>query len=158
MAAVEIAGPGFLNITVEADAQGEVAADIVAAGRAYGHTDTLAASGSTSSSSPPTRPARCTSATPAGPRSATRSRRVLEAAGAEVTREFYINDRGNQMDLFGASIEAAALGQPVPEDGYHGGYIADLAAAVVAENPGHPRPARRASARWRSARPGTPCS
>ena len=62
--------------------------------------------------------------------------RVLEAAGADVAREFYINDRGTQMDLFGASIEATALGQPVPEDGYHGGYIADLAARVVAENPG----------------------
>ena len=54
--------------------------------------------------------------------------RVLEAAGAEVTREFYINDRGNQMNLFGASLEAAARGQPIPEDGYHGDYIAELAA------------------------------
>ena len=108
IAAVEVAGPGFLNITVEAGAQGQVAADIVAAGAAYGHTDSPGrASGSTSSSSRPTRPARCTSATPAGRSSATRSRRVLEAAGAEVTREFYINDRGNQMDLFGASLEAA---------------------------------------------------
>ena len=61
--------------------------------------------------------------------------RVVEAAGAEVTREFYINDRGNQMDKFGASIEAAALGKPVPEDGYHGDYIADIAAQIVAENP-----------------------
>ena len=48
-----------------------------------------------------------------------------------MTREFYINDRGNQMNLFGASIEAAALGKPSPRDGYHGGYIADLAARVV---------------------------
>jgi arginyl-tRNA synthetase len=62
--------------------------------------------------------------------------RVLEAAGAEVTREFYINDRGSQMDKFGASIEAAALGRPVPDDGYHGDYIADLAEQVVADNPG----------------------
>jgi arginyl-tRNA synthetase len=61
--------------------------------------------------------------------------RVLTAAGAEVTREFYINDRGNQMDLFGASVEAAALGNPIPEDGYQGAYIADLAAEVVASNP-----------------------
>ena len=61
--------------------------------------------------------------------------RVLEAAGAEVTREFYINDRGAQMDQFGAVAEAAALGQPVPEDGYHGAYVADLAQQIVAEHP-----------------------
>jgi arginyl-tRNA synthetase len=62
--------------------------------------------------------------------------RVLTAAGAKVIREFYINDRGNQMDLFGKSVEAAALGQPIPEDGYQGAYISDLADAVVRENPG----------------------
>ncbi len=61
--------------------------------------------------------------------------RVLEAAGAEVAREFYINDRGRQMDLFGASVEATALGEPVPEDGYQGGYIADLAREVAAADP-----------------------
>jgi arginyl-tRNA synthetase len=61
---------------------------------------------------------------------------VLAAAGAEVTREFYINDRGSQMDKFGASIEALALGKPVPQDGYHGDYVADLAERVVEENPG----------------------
>mgnify|MGYP002654439843 FL=1 len=53
--------------------------------------------------------------------------RVLSAAGAQVSREFYVNDRGNQMDLFGASLRAAALGKPRPEDGYHGEYIEDLA-------------------------------
>jgi arginyl-tRNA synthetase len=62
--------------------------------------------------------------------------RVLSAAGAKVIREFYINDRGNQMDLFGKSVEAAALGQPIPEDGYQGAYISDLSDAVVRENPG----------------------
>ena len=60
--------------------------------------------------------------------------RVLSAAGADVKREFYINDRGNQMDLFGASVEAAALGNPIPEDGYKGAYISDLAKEVVASN------------------------
>ena len=60
--------------------------------------------------------------------------RVLSAAGASVTREFYINDRGNQMDLFGQSVQAAALGEPIPEDGYQGEYIVDLAKEVVAEN------------------------
>jgi arginyl-tRNA synthetase len=52
-----------------------------------------------------------------------------------VVREFYINDRGNQMDLFGKSVEAAALGNPIPEDGYQGEYISDLAVQVVAQNP-----------------------
>jgi arginyl-tRNA synthetase len=61
--------------------------------------------------------------------------RVMEAAGAEVVREFYVNDRGNQMDKFGASVEAAALGHPVPDDGYHGAYIADLAKSIVAADP-----------------------
>ena len=135
VADVEIAGPGFLNITVAAGAQGKVAADIVAAGDDYGHNDTL--NGERID-------VEFISANPTGPLHLGHTRwavvgdalsRVLEAAGAEVTREFYINDRGNQMDLFGASIEAAALGQPVPEDGYHGGYIADLAERVVADDP-----------------------
>ncbi len=136
MADVEIAGPGFLNITVAAGAQGKVAADIVAAGDGYGHNDTL--SGERIN-------VEFISANPTGPLHLGHTRwavvgdalaRVLEAAGAEVTREFYINDRGNQMDLFGASIEATALGQPVAEDGYRGAYIADLAERVVADNPG----------------------
>ena len=136
VADVEIAGPGFLNITVAAGAQGKVAADIVAAGDGYGHNDTL--SGERIN-------VEFISANPTGPLHLGHTRwavvgdalaRVLEAAGAEVTREFYINDRGTQMDLFGASIEATALGQPVPEDGYHGAYIADLAERVVADDPG----------------------
>ena len=136
VADVEVAGPGFLNISVSADAQGKVAADVVAAGAAYGRNETL--SGERIN-------VEFISANPTGPLHLGHTRwavvgdalaRVLEAAGAEVTREFYINDRGNQMNLFGASIEAAALGQPIPEDGYHGGYIADLAERVVAENPG----------------------
>jgi arginyl-tRNA synthetase len=136
VAAVEIAGPGFLNITVAADAQGAVAAHIVDAGAAYGVTDTLHGEKIN---------IEFISANPTGPLHLGHTRwavvgdavaRVLEAAGAVVTREFYINDRGNQMNLFGASIEAAALGRPTPEDGYHGAYIADLAKAIVAEDPG----------------------
>ena len=111
--AVDIAGPGFLNITVEAGAQGvrsparswppgrRTAPARRCAGAADQRRVHLA----------PTRPARCTSATPAGPRSATRSRRVLEAAGAEVTREFYINDRGAQMDRFGALAGGRGAGR-----------------------------------------------
>src|SRR5690606_39596391 len=62
--------------------------------------------------------------------------RVLAAAGAQVTREFYVNDRGVQMDKFGMSLEASALGQQVPEGGYQGEYIHDLARQIVADVPG----------------------
>ena len=134
--AVEIAGPGFLNISVSADAQGIIAAQIVEAGSMYGTSETL--SGEKIN-------VEFISANPTGPLHLGHTRwavvgdaiaRVLEAAGAEVTREFYINDRGNQMDLFGASIEAAALGRPTPEDGYHGAYITDLANEIVKADPG----------------------
>jgi arginyl-tRNA synthetase len=60
---------------------------------------------------------------------------VLSAAGASVTREFYINDRGNQMDLFGASVRAAALGWTIPENGYQGAYINDLAQMILSDDP-----------------------
>jgi arginyl-tRNA synthetase len=61
--------------------------------------------------------------------------RVLSAAGAQVSREFYINDRGRQMDLFGQSVQAAAQGKAIPEDGYQGEYIKDLAVQVLATEP-----------------------
>ncbi|MCD4534395.1 arginine--tRNA ligase [Nocardioides sp. cx-169] len=136
IAAVDIAGPGFLNITVEAGAQGQVALDVLAAGDAYGHNDALAGQRIN---------VEFISANPTGPLHLGHTRwaavgdalaRVLAAAGATVDREFYINDRGTQMDLFGASIEAAALGRPIPEGGYQGGYIRDLAARLVAADPG----------------------
>lgn len=132
---VEVAGPGFVNITLEAAAQGEVARTVVTAGDSYGHTETL---GGRSVN------VEFISANPTGPLHLGHTRwaavgdaiaRVLAAAGASVAREFYINDRGVQMDKFGASVMAAAHGQPVPEDGYHGGYITDLAAAIIAEDP-----------------------
>lgn len=135
ISAVDIAGPGFLNITVSAGAQGVIAAQVVEAGASYGASQALRGEKID---------VEFISANPTGPLHLGHTRwavvgdaiaRVLEAAGAEVTREFYINDRGNQMDLFGASIEAAALGRPTPEDGYHGSYIADLARAIVAEDP-----------------------
>lgn len=132
---VEIAGPGFLNITVAAGAQGAVAAQVLAAGPDFGRSTTL--SGERID-------VEFISANPTGPLHLGHTRwavvgdaiaRVLEAAGASVTREFYINDRGNQMDLFGASVEAAALGRPTPDNGYHGGYVADLAREVVSADP-----------------------
>lgn len=136
IAEVEVAGPGFLNVTVEAGAQGQVAADVVAAGASYGRSQEMGGQAIN---------IEFISANPTGPLHLGHTRwavlgdaiaRVLEAAGAKVAREFYINDRGNQMNLFGASIEAAALGQPIPEDGYQGAYIADLAAEVVQHHPG----------------------
>ena len=135
VADVEVAGPGFLNVSVEAGAQGAVAADIVAAGAAYGRNESQAGERVN---------VEFISANPTGPLHLGHTRwavvgdaiaRVLEAAGAGVTREFYINDRGNQMDLFGASIEARAFGEPVPDDGYHGEYVAGLAEQVLAEQP-----------------------
>ena len=135
IAAVDVAGPGFLNVTFDAGAQGVVAGRIVAAGTSYGQNATLAGRRVN---------VEFISANPTGPLHLGHTRwaavgdaiaRVMEAAGAEVTREFYVNDRGNQMDKFGESVEATALGRPVPDDGYHGDYIADLARQVVAGRP-----------------------
>jgi arginyl-tRNA synthetase len=136
ISAVDVAGPGFLNITVETGAQGRVAADIVAAGAAYGHTEVLAGQKIN---------VEFISANPTGPLHLGHTRwavlgdaigRVLSAAGAEVTREFYINDRGVQMNHFADSIVASALGLPKPADGYAGAYVDDLAKAVEAASPG----------------------
>ncbi|MBM0126834.1 arginine--tRNA ligase [Pimelobacter simplex] len=136
IADVELAGPGFLNISVEAGAQGQVAADVVAAGAAYGRTDVLQGQKIN---------VEFISANPTGPLHLGHTRwavlgdaigRVLAAAGADVTREFYINDRGVQMNHFADSIIASALGEPKPEDGYAGAYIDDLAKAVEAASPG----------------------
>ncbi|CAM3474432.1 arginine--tRNA ligase [Nocardioides dubius] len=150
VAGVEVAGPGFLNISVEAGAQGEIAGQIVAAGAGYGTNEAL--SGQKIN-------VEFISANPTGPLHLGHTRwavlgdaigRVLAAAGAEVTREFYINDRGVQMNHFADSIIASALGQPKPEDGYAGAYIDDLATAVGAASPGIfdlPADERRAAVR-----------
>ena len=132
---VDIAGPGFINITLNRANQAELVSTILIATSDYGKVNALAGVKIN---------LEFISANPTGPLHLGHTRwaavgdslgRVLTAAGAEVTREFYINDRGNQMDLFGASVEAAALGNPIPEDGYQGAYIADLATEVVASNP-----------------------
>ena len=134
--AVEIAGPGFINITLNRSSQAELVSTILSSPSTYGTGNSLAGISVN---------LEFISANPTGPLHLGHTRwaavgdslgRVLSAAGAQVTREFYINDRGNQMDLFGKSVEAAALGQPIPEDGYQGGYINDLADVVVKENPG----------------------
>jgi arginyl-tRNA synthetase len=135
VSAVDIAGPGFINITLNRSSQAELVRTILSAPTTYGTGDALAAISIN---------LEFISANPTGPLHLGHTRwaavgdalgRVLSAAGANVTREFYINDRGNQMELFGQSVEAAALGLPIPEDGYQGAYIADLATQVVNENP-----------------------
>jgi arginyl-tRNA synthetase len=134
--AVDIAGPGFINITLNRSNQAELVSTILSSPATYGTGNSLAGISIN---------LEFISANPTGPLHLGHTRwaavgdslgRVLSAAGAKVIREFYINDRGNQMDLFGKSVEAAALGQPIPEDGYQGAYISDLADAVVRENPG----------------------
>ena len=131
---VDIAGPGFINITLNRANQAELVTTILMATKDYGKGSALAGVRIN---------LEFISANPTGPLHLGHTRwaavgdslgRVLSAAGADVKREFYINDRGNQMDLFGASVEAAALGNPIPEDGYQGAYIADLAKEVVASN------------------------
>lgn len=134
---VDIAGPGFINVRLSAGAAGELARAIVHAGVGYGRSDMHAGQRIN---------VEFISANPTGPLHLGHTRwaavgdaiaRVLAASGADVAREFYVNDRGVQMDKFGASILAAATGQPIPEDGYHGEYIKELAAQIAATHPGY---------------------
>ncbi len=136
VSSVDIAGPGFINITLNRATQAELVRTILNSKNQYGRGGSLLGVSIN---------LEFISANPTGPLHLGHTRwaavgdalgRVLSAAGAKVTREFYINDRGRQMDLFGQSVQAAATGQPIPEDGYQGNYIADLAKEVVAANPG----------------------
>ena len=131
---VEIAGPGFINITLDRASQAELVRTILTNRYEYGRGAAL--NGVKIN-------LEFISANPTGPLHLGHTRwaavgdslgRVLSAAGAQVIREFYINDRGRQMDLFGQSVQAAAQGKPIPEDGYQGDYIADLAKEVIAAN------------------------
>jgi arginyl-tRNA synthetase len=135
VASVEIAGPGFLNITLDAGAAGELARTIVEAGTSYGTNDALAGH---------TVNMEFVSANPTGPLHLAHTRwaalgdsiaRVLRASGAEVTAEYYVNDAGTQMNNFAASVLAAIKGRPTPEGGYPGEYIADLGRTVLAARP-----------------------
>ncbi len=134
--ALEIAGPGFINITLAAQAQGQIAQSIVTAGSTYGQIEALTGTNIN---------LEFISANPTGPLHLGHTRwaaigdamaRVLAAAGAVVDREFYINDRGVQMDKFGMSLEARARGAEPPEGGYQGEYIVELAQRIVAAEPG----------------------
>jgi len=131
----EIAGPGFLNVRLDAAAAGELARVVVRAGRAYGRSTTLAGH---------TLNLEFVSANPTGPLHIGGVRwaavgdalgRLLRAVGAEVGTEYYFNDAGAQIDRFANSLLAAARNEPTPEDGYGGAYIADIAQAVLAKRP-----------------------
>jgi arginyl-tRNA synthetase len=135
IAGVEIAGPGFLNIILDVASQGELARTIVTAGKHYGRTDTLAGHRIN---------LEFVSANPTGPIHIGGTRwaavgdalgRVLSASGADVTREYYFNDHGAQIDRFARSLLARASGQQPPEDGYGGEYITEIADAVTAKVP-----------------------
>jgi arginyl-tRNA synthetase len=135
VASVDIAGPGFINITLDTASQADVVRQIREQGASYGTSNFL--------KGVPIN-LEFISANPTGPLHLGHMRwaavgdalgRILSAAGAHVSREFYINDRGNQMELFGKSVMAAAHGLETPEGGYHGGYINDLAQEIVLLDP-----------------------
>jgi len=128
---VDVAGPGFLNIRLDASAAGELARSIVEAGPAYGRSDVNADHKIN---------LEFVSANPTGPIHMGGTRwaavgdslaRVLEATGADVTREYYFNDHGAQIDRFVSSVLARMRDQDVPEDGYGGAYIDEIAQQVL---------------------------
>ncbi len=134
-AKVEIAGPGFINLTLNKSSQGAIVNRILTEKKNFGKVKVLEGTSIN---------LEFISANPTGPLHLGHTRwaavgdalaSVLAAAGAKVTREFYINDRGNQMDLFGASIRAAVLGIARPEEGYQGDYIAELGKLIDAQHP-----------------------
>lgn len=131
----EIAGPGFLNIRLDKDAQGAIVVSVLEAGASYGSGDSLAGKKIN---------LEFVSANPTGPIHLGGTRwaavgdalgRILSAQGGLVTREYYFNDHGAQIDRFSRSLIAAAKGEPAPEDGYAGAYIADIAASVLKQRP-----------------------
>jgi len=135
VARAEIAGPGFINITLDAASAGEIARSIVEQGDRYGRSDALAGQRIN---------LEFVSANPTGPLHLGHTRwaalgdsisRLLRAAGATVTNEYYINDAGAQMEKFGRSVLAAALGEEAPQDAYPGEYIQNLGAKVREQFP-----------------------
>ena len=135
IASAEVAGPGFVNLRIEASAQGRIVADIVSAGDSYGHSGVLGGRRIN---------LEFVSANPTGPIHIGGTRwaavgdalgRLLSSQGALVVREYYFNDHGAQIDRFVNSLIAAASGAPTPEDGYAGDYIADIAEQVLTKAP-----------------------
>ncbi|OLT54938.1 arginine--tRNA ligase [Corynebacterium sp. CNJ-954] len=130
-----IAGPGFINIRLAADAQGKLVADIIEAGDSYGTGDDYADQRIN---------LEFVSANPTGPIHLGGTRwaavgdslgRILTARGAAVTREYYFNDHGTQIDRFARSLVASAKNEPAPEDGYGGEYISDIANQIMEATP-----------------------
>ena len=135
IASAEVAGPGFVNLRLEASAQGVIIDNVIDAGRNYGHSEALKGQKIN---------LEFVSANPTGPIHIGGTRwaavgdalgRLLSTQGAEVVREYYFNDHGAQIDRFTNSLIAAAKGEPTPQDGYAGSYIADAAAQVLAKEP-----------------------
>jgi arginyl-tRNA synthetase len=135
IASAEVAGPGFVNLRIDASAQGVIVNNVIDAGPNYGHSDALAGQSVN---------LEFVSANPTGPIHIGGTRwaavgdalgRLLSTQGAQVVREYYFNDHGAQIDRFTNSLIAAAKGEPTPDDGYAGDYIKDIAAAVLAKEP-----------------------
>ena len=135
IADADVAGPGFLNIRLAAAAQGEIVARVLAAGASFGNGSSMAGKKVN---------LEFVSANPTGPVHLGGTRwaavgdalgRILTAHGAEVTREYYFNDHGAQIARFSRSLIAAAKGEPAPENGYAGEYIAEIAEQVLAKEP-----------------------
>src|SRR6266545_4397175 len=134
----EVAGPGFINFRLTTDWLTGALRDVATRGEAYGRADPNGLRAQV----------EFVSANPTGPLHIGHARnaalgdalaRVLQAAGWSVEREYYFNDAGGQMDRFGASVEARYLqlvgrDAHVPEDGYHGDYITDIARNILAEH------------------------
>jgi arginyl-tRNA synthetase len=135
VSSAEVAGPGFINLRLEASAQAKVVNDVIDAGDRFGHSEKLAGRKIN---------LEFVSANPTGPIHIGGTRwaavgdalgRLLSTQGADVVREYYFNDHGAQIDRFANSLVAAAKGEPAPEDGYAGTYIIDIAAQVLQKAP-----------------------
>ena len=133
IASVEVAGPGFINITLDSASAAAIVDQVLAEGAQFGRNTHLAGR---------TLNLEFVSANPTGPIHIGGTRwaavgdsmaRVLEANGAKVVREYYFNDHGTQIDRFAKSLVAAAHKEPTPEDGYKGAYIDEIAQRVIDE-------------------------
>ncbi len=135
IASADVAGPGFVNLRLDASAQGVIVNNVIDAGADYGHSEALEGRHIN---------LEFVSANPTGPIHIGGTRwaavgdalgRLLATQGAVVVREYYFNDHGAQIDRFTNSLIAAAKGEPTPDDGYAGDYIKDIAAQVLAKDP-----------------------
>jgi arginyl-tRNA synthetase len=133
LAKVEVAPPGFVNLFLAPTWLHDVLRSVVVAGDAYGTSEVLAGARVN---------LEFVSVNPTGPLHAGGGRWVavgdaianlLAAQGAEVHREYYLNDAGSQLDLFGASLYARYRGERPPEGGYQGHYLIEMAERLRAE-------------------------